>query len=166
MVQRPVSFPCLRVHHRERMPCCVREDGRSITQSFLRATASQGRFNSLVPMDCRSACVALLVHSVIDWASFSNLPKWIDSLRTSAPEAGIVVLGNKCDLETQRTVLRDEVNQFRQTGGCVNSEGRAKTGQEIQCASEAIAGKCCDMPSPTARARASDESTTNRDRTC
>lgn len=56
----------------------------------------------------RNAHVGILVYSIADYNSFKNLEKWIKDLKNSAPDSKIILIGNKSDLDEDRTVSFDE----------------------------------------------------------
>lgn len=61
-------------------------------------TAGQERFRSLTRSYYRNVAGCLLLYSVVDRSSFDALPRWLADIRTQAPQALVVVVGNKSDL--------------------------------------------------------------------
>ena len=72
-------------------------------------TAGQERYRSVSKSYFRSTCGALLVFSIEDQETFSHVEQWLDDVQTYAlPNAAILLIGNKCDLEDARQVTSDE----------------------------------------------------------
>jgi len=63
-------------------------------------TAGQEIYRSIVPLYFKQAVVAVVVFSLTDANSFSNLQLWIDMLKEHAPHpVPVVIVGNKTDLD-------------------------------------------------------------------
>ncbi len=60
-------------------------------------TAGQERYQSLVPLYCRGADVAIITYSITSAKSFSSAVSWISKMRNDHPEIIIVLCGNKID---------------------------------------------------------------------
>jgi small GTP-binding protein len=66
-------------------------------------TAGQERYRCLVPLYFRDVCGAVLVFSLLEKSSFTNLPLWIDDLTKHAnAEVPLIVVGNKSDKPRQK----------------------------------------------------------------
>lgn len=80
-------------------------------------TAGQERFHSLGPIYYRDASGAVLVYDITDASSFIRVQSWVKELRKMVGEADklpIILVGNKCDLESQRQVDETEVLEYAQ----------------------------------------------------
>lgn len=76
-------------------------------------TAGQERYKSLAPMYYRNANAALCVYDITSSSSFTKAQDWISELRKQAPEGIVIALvGNKTDLEEEREVNQDEVEEY------------------------------------------------------
>lgn len=78
-------------------------------------TAGQERFHSLGPIYYRDASGAVLVYDITDASSFDRVQLWVKELRKMVGEADklpIIIVGNKCDLESQRQVSESEVLEY------------------------------------------------------
>ncbi|KAI5961404.1 YPT52 [Candida pseudojiufengensis] len=100
-------------------------------------TAGQERYKSLAPMYYRNANAALCVYDITSSNSFKKAQDWIKELKKQAPEGIIIALvGNKSDLEENREVsqqeVEDYVNELKNDGFKINqSECSAKNGEGI-----------------------------------
>jgi small GTP-binding protein len=110
---------------------------------LIRDTAGQERFNSLVPVYCRSASAGVIVYSVTNKDSFASLPKWISFLHNASPDAAVLVFGNKIDLEADRTVGVDSPRHFCKEHVYLCWEGSARTGENVQPAFGSVIERCC-----------------------
>ena len=73
------------------------------TQHKLRIwdTCGQEHYQSIVPMYFRGAACVILVFDVTNIDSFKGMNAWLNIALENAPEnVPVVVLGNKCDLES------------------------------------------------------------------
>jgi small GTP-binding protein len=86
-------------------------------------TAGQDRFNSITSTYYRSAVGALLVYDVTNRESFASLDTWIEELKSKTSEnIVLMILGNKIDLGTARTVTFDEGFDYAKANSCLFSE--------------------------------------------
>jgi len=61
-------------------------------------TAGQECYRSVVPIYFRDCCGAVIVFSLLDLSSFTNLQFWIDEiLKFAKPDLPLVIVGNKVD---------------------------------------------------------------------
>ena len=81
-------------------------------------TAGQEKFRSVSKAYFRNAIGALLVFSISDKRSFDELDGWLNDLQSLAsPNAAIILVGNKCDLEEKREVSNSDAEVFAQRHG-------------------------------------------------
>lgn len=81
-------------------------------------TAGQEKFRSVSKAYFRNAVGAVLVYSISSKNSFDELDGWLNDLHSlAAPNAAIVLVGNKCDLEDQRQVGNADAELFAQRHG-------------------------------------------------
>ena len=75
-----------------------------------------------------------MVYDVSRRSTYNHLNSWLKDARnlTSNPDAVIVLIGNKYDLEAQREVTFEEANQFAEENGLMFIETSAKTGDGVQ----------------------------------
>jgi small GTP-binding protein len=102
-------------------------------------TAGQERFHALGPMYYRGANGAVLVYDVTDTDSFDRVKRWIKELRqTVGPSIQLVICGNKCDLERERTVELDVAAAYAERQGAQHFSTSAKLNVGVQDAFEAL----------------------------
>ena len=76
-------------------------------------TAGQEQYKSLAPTYYRSAGVAIIVFSVTSEESFSSVPQWCADVREKSSEKiKIIIVGNKIDLEDQRIISSDQIEEL------------------------------------------------------
>jgi small GTP-binding protein len=95
-------------------------------------TAGDERFRSMTPLYYRGASFALIVFAINDEESFSEIDIWRDSLLTSlTTPISILLVGNKADLEKERTVGQSTGVQKAEEINAHYVETSAKTGTGI-----------------------------------
>jgi small GTP-binding protein len=100
-------------------------------------TAGQERFRSVSKAYFRNAVGAVLVFDLTQKPSFEQLGLWINDLNTlCAPNAAIILVGNKTDLAEDRAVTESEIQDITKRYELDYLETSAKTGDNI---SEAFA---------------------------
>ena len=75
-----------------------------------------------------------MVYDVSRRSTYNHLNSWLKDARnlTSNPDAVIVLIGNKYDLEAQRDVTFEEHNQFAEENGLMFKETSTKTGDGVE----------------------------------
>ena len=72
-------------------------------------TAGQERYKSITNAYYKGAKGALLVYDITRRETFDSVDRWIPDLRTNGDEqVTILLVGNKCDLEENRKVTKEE----------------------------------------------------------
>jgi len=95
-------------------------------------TAGQEKFRSITRSYYRGAAGALLVYDITRRETFSHLTIWLEDCRKySSSDITIILIGNKCDLETQRQVSQEEAQAFATKHGLVFLETSAKTAHNV-----------------------------------
>ena len=96
-------------------------------------TAGQEKYRSLAPMYYRSAQVAILFFDLTNRQSFLDLDQWANELEEKTTgEIKTFLVGNKCDLEDERQVSKEEAQEFSfQHGAIEYVETSAKTGDGV-----------------------------------
>jgi small GTP-binding protein len=95
-------------------------------------TAGQERFRSVSKAYFRNALRAVLVFDLTNKTSFDELNIWINDLNTlCAPNAFIILVGNKADLSDERAVSEDEARESAKRYNLEYLETSAKNGANI-----------------------------------
>ena len=82
---------------------------------------------------CRGAMGLILVFSVTDRKSFADITRlWCQDSATSGNKKHYVLIGNKCDLESQRRVGYMEAKDFAAEKGMLYIEVSAKDGTNVE----------------------------------
>jgi small GTP-binding protein len=84
-------------------------------------TAGQERFDALVPTYLRNAQICYLVFALDDPTTFDGLEKWTNQIREIVPEAPIVLIGNKSDVEDNPPLIsNDQIEIAKERFGFAN----------------------------------------------
>ena len=94
-------------------------------------TAGQEKFHSLAPIYYRNAAVVLIVFDLTDASSFAKAKDWMSELQENLAHETIVLVANKCDMQTDRVVPASEVTLYAEAVGVPYVETSAKTGYQI-----------------------------------
>lgn len=110
----------------------VKVDEETVTLD-LWDTAGQERYRSLTPMYFSNCCVAIFVYDIVTELTFASLNSFYSLLKQKAPDScNIVIVGNKCDLASDRKVDILDVEEY---GNSINAkfcmETSAKTGAGV-----------------------------------
>ncbi|KAH0787083.1 small GTP-binding protein [Histomonas meleagridis] len=111
------------------------EDGKF--QLSIWDTAGQEQYRTLIPMYYRNAAIAVIVFDITNQQTFDQVRFWVGDIKKTTQEDNIiyVLCGNKIDLEENRMVSKDDVDQFAQNAKdlfqFVYIETSAKTGTGI-----------------------------------
>ncbi|PRP88439.1 hypothetical protein PROFUN_03156 [Planoprotostelium fungivorum] len=97
-------------------------------------TAGQEEYTSMRDSYVRSARGFLLVYSLTDRGTFKEVTKLQERImRTKDVDSvPIVLVGNKCDLEAERSVPTVEGSELGKKWGCIFMETSAKKGLNVE----------------------------------
>ena len=100
-------------------------------------TAGQERFQSLGAAFYRGADACILVYDITDYKSFDSIISWKEEFlsQCSPPDPDsfpFIVVGNKCDLEVDRSVSLAKSNQWALSNNLPHIETSAKEATGIQ----------------------------------
>ena len=112
--------------------------------------AGQERFRTLTSSYYRGAHGLILVYSVTDRESFTNLPHWLKEIDiySTNDDAVLLLIGNKSDTpDEQRQVSKDEGRAFAREKGMLFIEASAKTAEGVGQAFDELIQKIVDVPS-------------------
>ncbi|CAD8064752.1 unnamed protein product [Paramecium primaurelia] len=109
-------------------------------------TAGQERYRALTKGYYRGALGALIVFDITNSASFEALQEWIKYARDySKPSIQIIIIGNKADLDKERTISQQAAKQFCQENEVQYIETSASTGYQVNEAFIQIASRILDL---------------------
>lgn len=92
------------------------KEGDSSVVLHIWDTAGQERFRSIAKAYFRGALGALLVFDLTNHTSFSDLDGWLSDLHALS-SAHVLLVANKCDLDTKRKVSDEEIRKFAELNG-------------------------------------------------
>ena len=97
-------------------------------------TCGQEIYQSLISNFYRNSSLAIMVYAINDKASFENLDIWLKDLKKDAsPDIKTILIGNKCDLESERKIKKFVAKTYAKDFGFLNFfETSAKTGFNSQ----------------------------------
>lgn len=101
------------------------KDGNEM-KIILWDTAGQERFRSVSSSTIKNSQGIIVCFSLIDEKSYKNVLSWLQNIREESTKIPIVLFGNKCDLEDQRKISKEEAEQFAHRHGIPYFETSAK----------------------------------------
>ena len=103
-------------------------------------TAGQERYRNIAKNYFQSSDGFLLVYDISSKDSFDKLDFWKDQIKSNAPEnAKLIIVGNKCDLEGNRQVKKEEGQHFADSNKVPFYETSAKTSMNVKTVFELLA---------------------------
>ncbi|BFU22815.1 Rab family GTPase [Entamoeba histolytica HM-1:IMSS-B] len=111
--------------------------------------AGQERYRSLSSIYYRNATVALLVYDITKRETFNAVTDWVAELKSNTTnDIMILIVGNKDDLQEEREVNQNSVNDFINSSNSNiigNLECSAKTGNNINQIFDIISEKLLEL---------------------
>jgi len=97
-------------------------------------TCGQEIYKSLISNFYRNSSLAIILYSIDNKESFEHAENWLTDLKSQAnPDVRIFLVGNKCDLEDERKVSKEEGLKFKNDQGLdLFMETSAKTGHNAR----------------------------------
>ena len=90
-------------------------------------TAGQERFRTITTSYYKGAHAIIIVFDITDKDSFEHIKNWMADIDKFAKQGVLrILVGNKCDLESQRAVSKDEANEISIKYGIKYIETSAK----------------------------------------
>ncbi len=90
-------------------------------------TAGQERFKTITAAYYKGAHGIILVYDITDRDTFNNITSWLGEIRKHAgPNVVRLLVGNKCDLDSDRKVSQREAKEFAESQGMTYIETSAK----------------------------------------
>ena len=106
-------------------------DGREIKVQIWD-TAGQEVFKAITRSYYRDSHCAIVVYDITDTGSFEKVDEWVRDVRNFAsPNCVLVLVGNKCDLESRREVSFNQGQDFADRQGLIFFETSAMTGENV-----------------------------------
>ncbi|EGR33774.1 Ras family protein, putative [Ichthyophthirius multifiliis] len=96
-------------------------------------TAGQEDFKCIIRSYYRSSAGSLIVYDITRRETFQNIVNWLNEARENGNSQMVYMLiGNKCDLETQRQVSYEEGKELALSNDMLYIETSAKTQQNVE----------------------------------
>ena len=114
-------------------------DGQKVKFNFVD-TAGQEKFRAISSNYLKGTDGILFVFDIANIETFELIQVWIEEINENNREnVGIMLFGNKLDLEKERQVSIEDAEKLSKELGCKYFEGSAKTGENIQEALDELA---------------------------
>ncbi|OIW17893.1 hypothetical protein TanjilG_19862 [Lupinus angustifolius] len=98
-------------------------------------TAGQERYRAITSAYYRGAVGAMLVYDITKRQTFDHIPRWLEELRINADKNIVIILiGNKCDLESQHDVPAEDAKEFAEKEGLFFLETSALVATNVETA--------------------------------
>ena len=102
-------------------------------------TAGQERFRNVISSYFKGAHGILLIFDITSRDSFKELENWLAEVEKNASTQILkILIGNKCDLEEEREISKDEGEAFAMRNGMQYIETSAKINTNVNEAFEAL----------------------------
>ncbi|KAH7862865.1 hypothetical protein Vadar_010456 [Vaccinium darrowii] len=119
----------------------VEQDGKTIKLQIWD-TAGQERFRTITSSYYRGAHGIIVVYDVTDQESFNNVKQWLNEIDRYASESvNKLLVGNKCDLTSQKVVSSESAKAFADELGIPFMETSAKDSTNVEQAFMAMAAE-------------------------
>ena len=96
-------------------------------------TSGQERYEAIIFNFIKKCDGVLLVYSITDEQTFNDLTKWINKIRELQPDTKypVILVGNKIDLEEQRVISKEKIEEIGKEYLFLFYETSAKTGEKV-----------------------------------
>lgn len=113
--------------------------GENKVQAQIWDTAGQEKYRAIANAYYRGAKGAIVVYDLTRKATFNSTDKWISDLKASGDKRmQFILVGNKCDLEENREVLREQGEEKAKAFKCAFMETSASSGHNIENAFQSL----------------------------
>ena len=100
-------------------------------------TAGQERYKAITSAYYKGAKGAFVVYDITRKQSFESVDRWINDLKATADKKlSIIIIGNKCDLEDQRQVTKEQGEEKAKNAEVAFMETSALSGENLEKAFE------------------------------
>ena len=95
-------------------------------------TAGQEKYKAITGAYYKGSKDAFVVYDITRKETFESIDKWINDLKsTGDPKMNIILIGNKCDLDEKREVLKEQGEEKSRSFECAFLETSALSGDNI-----------------------------------
>ena len=103
----------------------VMKDGNEM-KLIIWDTAGQERFHSIAISTIKNSQGIVITFDITKRKTFDNVLLWLKEIRSNSELIPVVLFGNKCDLETERKVTKQEAEDLAQKNRMTYFETSAK----------------------------------------
>ncbi|KAM3182036.1 Ras-related protein Rab-8B [Hymenolepis weldensis] len=132
----------------------IEVDGKKIKLQIWD-TAGQERFRTITTAYYRGAMGIMLVYDITQPKTYHNIKHWLRNIVDHAnSDVEQMLLGNKCDMESQRQIKKEEAEEFARQNNIYFYETSAKEGENViaaftQLASHYAINRNANEPRPS-----------------
>lgn len=109
-------------------------------------TAGSERYAMVTRTLFTGARGVFLVYDITKKKTFEEAPRWFNEVKVRIPDdTPIFLVGNKCDLESQREVTADEADRYAKANGMLFIETSAKASTNVEKAFEWLAKQILEV---------------------
>ena len=109
-------------------------------------TAGQEKYRSIAFNLMKGAEGIILMYDITKRATFESITEWVQSIKEAKGESfPIVLIGNKCDLEEEREISKEEGENEAKKHGFLFFETSNKNGTNIEEATVALIEKVVEL---------------------
>lgn len=113
---------------------------------FFYECVGQERFRTITSSYYRGAHGIIVVYDISEEETFDHIPAWLDDISHYAnPNAPILLIGNKLDLETKRQISHEQAKEFADRKNMITLETSAKDGVGVNEAFQTLVEKIMDQ---------------------
>ena len=96
-------------------------------------TAGQEKYKAITGAYYKGSKGAFVVYDITRKDTFESIDRWINDLKTTGDtKLNIMIIGNKCDLDHRREVLKEQGEEKSKSFGCAFLETSALSGDNIE----------------------------------
>lgn len=110
-------------------------------------TAGEEAYKSMTKFFYRDTSLGLIVYDITSKVSFNNLNGWVKDFKDQCPDAKVIIVGNKIDLEENRNVEDRAVQQYASENGFIHLTCSAKENKGINEIFERVGKELGDLNS-------------------
>lgn len=116
----------------------VQIDGKTV-KAQIWDTAGQERYRAVTASYYKGASGAMLVYDITNSISFNSVRKWLKEIQDNSDnKATVMLVGNKCDLDSSRSIPLEEARALADKENMLFLETSAMSAENIQQAFSAL----------------------------